>query len=74
MGSLLRFHNVVTANGDHNADIDSNDGNAVCVSKMECFMLLSIELMKFKNVVSTNKDLYGVMDSTDEISECGIHK
>jgi hypothetical protein len=32
-------------------------------------MLLSIELMEFQNVVSTNRDLYGVMDSTDEISE-----
>ena len=36
-------------------------------------MVLWIQLIKFQNVVSTNRDLYGVMDSTEEISECGIH-
>jgi len=30
MDSLLRFHHVVSANGEHNADIDSIDGIAEC--------------------------------------------
>jgi len=30
VGSLLRFHNVVSANGEHNADIDSIDEIAEC--------------------------------------------
>ena len=43
MGSLLRFHNVVSANGEHNVDIDPIDEIAECCiqkwSVLRCYGL-----------------------------------